>query len=95
MTQTPDGTPARPGRSPEELEAEIAEARQRLAATLDELKVQVQPGSLARRGRRAMLGWFTDEYGGVRPERVAIVVGVTVTVVAFKVWRRSRRCHCH
>lgn len=95
MTQTPGGSPAQPGRTPEELEAEIAEARQRLAATLDELKTQVQPANLAKRGQKAVLGWFTDEYGGVRPERVAIVVGVTVTIVAFKVWRRSRRCHCH
>lgn len=90
MTDRPADT-----RSPEELEAEIAQVRERLATTLDQIKGEVQPSAMVRRGRNAVLGWFTDEYGGVRPERVALAVGVTVGVVAFKAWRRSRRCHCH
>jgi hypothetical protein len=38
----------------------------------------------------AIKGWFTDEYGGVRPERVAIVSAVVVGVMAIKVLRRRR-----
>ena len=47
------------------------------------------------RGVAKVKGVFTDEYGGIRPERVAMAAGVVVTLVVFRRWRRSRRCHCH
>lgn len=76
--------PAAPRPSQADLQAEIAAAREELAANLAALKQQTTVPALARRGGRAALGWFTDEYGGVRPERVAIAAGVVVGVLALR-----------
>lgn len=78
-----------------QLEAEISAARDNLAATLDQLRAETSPGALAARGVNAVKGFFTDEYGGVRPDRVAIVAGTVLTLIVLRRWRRSRRCHCH
>ncbi|MDP4907285.1 MAG: DUF3618 domain-containing protein [Candidatus Nanopelagicales bacterium] len=93
MTQTPaQGGPP----SADQLAAEIAAARDNLTTTLEQLKAETNPQALARRGVNAVKGYFTDEYGGVRPERVAIAAGVVVSLVVLRRWRRSRRnCHCH
>lgn len=85
--------PAQP--SAAQLEAEISAARDNLAATLDQLRAETTPRALAARGVNAVKGFFTDEYGGVRPDRVAIVAGTVVTLIVLRRWRRSRRCHCH
>lgn len=87
------GAPAQP--SAAQLEAEISAARENLAATLDTLRAETTPQALGRRALGAVKGYFTDEYGGVRPERVAMVAGVVITLVVLRRWRRSRRCHCH
>jgi hypothetical protein len=80
----------------DQLTAEIAAARDNLAITLEQIKAETSPQALARRGVNAVRGFFTDEFGGVRPERVAIAAGVVVSVVVFRKWRKSRRnCHCH
>lgn len=93
MTQTPDQG-AQP--TADQLAAEIAQARDNLTSTLEQLKAETSPQALARRGVNAVKGFFTDEYGGVRPERVAIAAGVVVSLVVLRRWRRSRRhCHCH
>jgi hypothetical protein len=36
-------------------------------------------------------GFFTDEYGGIRPERVAIVGAVVLGLVALRMLTRRRR----
>ena len=72
-----------------ELQAEIATAREQLVASIDELKAQTTPGALARRGGRNIAGFFTDEFGGIRPERVAIVGAVVVGLIAFRLIRRG------
>ena len=90
MTQTPDQGSAP---SAAQLEAEIAEARSNLASTIEQLKAETTPQALVHRGVAKVKGVFTDEYGGIRPERVAIAAGVVVTLVVFRRWRRSRRCH--
>ena len=93
MTESPQGAPAP---SAAQLEAEIADARNNLASTIEQLKAETSPQALAHRGVNAVKGFFTDEYGGVRPERVAMVAGTVVTLVVLRRWRRSRRrCHCH
>lgn len=76
-----------------QLEAEIADARSNLASTIEQLRVETTPKALAHRGVETVKGFFTDEYGGVRPERVAIVAGAVVTLVVLRRWRRSRRRH--
>jgi hypothetical protein len=83
--------PKPPAPSVADLQAEIESARQDLLATIDELKAQTKPGALADRGKRNVMGFFTDEFGGVRPERVAVVGAVVVGIVALALLRRSRR----
>ncbi|MCX6421119.1 MAG: DUF3618 domain-containing protein [Actinobacteria bacterium] len=83
-------------RTPESLEDEIEQAREQLVATLAQIKAQTAPAALARRGGKALAGFFTDEHGGLRPQRIAIAVGVVAAVVSWKIVGRSRRrCHCH
>lgn len=68
-----------------DLQAEISAAREELVATIAALKAETTPGALARRGGRVITGWFTDEFGGVRPERVAIAGAVVVGLIALRV----------
>lgn len=92
MTQSAPG----PTPSADQLEAEIAQARDSLASTIEQLRAETTPQALARRGVGTVKSFFVDEYGGVRPERVAAAAGVLVTLVVLRRWRRSRRrCHCH
>ena len=83
-------TPAAPAPSIVDLQAEVEAAREELVASLGELRSQTQPKALVARGRRNMLGFFTDEFGGVRPERVAIAGAVVVGVLALVALRRRR-----
>jgi nitrate/nitrite transporter NarK len=73
------------------MQADIASARADFLASLTELREQTAPAALAQRGLRAAGGWFTDEFGGVRPERVAIAGAVVVGIVAIKLLRRRGR----
>jgi len=73
-----------------DLQAEIAAARQELVSTISTLKGEMTPGAMVRRGGRAITGWFTDEFGGIRPERVAVVGAVVAGIVILKI-ARSRR----
>ncbi len=86
---TPATAPA-PAPSVVDLQAEIAAAREELVGSIADLRAATTPGALAKRGRNQVTGWFTDEYGGVRPERVAIVVGVVVGVVVLRRILRRR-----
>ena len=84
-----------PEPSPADLEAEIAAARDNLAATIEQLRAETTPAALAQRGVNVIKGFFVDEHGGVRPDRVAIAAGTMFTIVVLKRWRRSRRrCRC-
>ena len=71
-----------------DLQAEVVAAREELVASLDELRSQTEPKAILSRGGRAVLGVFTDEYGGIRPERVAIAAVVTVGVLVLAFRRR-------
>ena len=73
-----------------DLQAEVAAAREELVSSLSELKSQTTPQAMVQRGGRAMFGFFTDEYGGIRPERVAIAAVVTIGVLALTFRRRRR-----
>ena len=44
--------------------------------------------AIARRGQRAVTGFFTTPEGGVNVKRAAIVGGIVVGVVAIKLLRR-------
>ena len=87
-----DATPTTPDKAPSiaDLQAEVEAARDELVASLSELKSQTTPKAMVQRGGRTVTGLFTDEFGGVRPERVAIVGAVVVGVVVLALWRRRR-----
>lgn len=74
-----------------ELQAQIASAREDLVASIATLKAETTPGAMARRGGRAVRGWFTDEFGGVRPERVAIAGAVVLGLITLRMIRRRNR----
>lgn len=73
-----------------DLQTQVVAAREELVASLSTLKQETSPGALAQRGLGAVKGWFTDEYGGIRPERVAIAGAVVVGFVAIKLLGRRR-----
>jgi hypothetical protein len=74
-----------------DLQVQVAAAREEFVGSVAGLKSQVEPAALAKRAGRSVLGWFTDEYGGVRPERVAIASAVVVGVLALKALGSRRR----
>ena len=71
-----------------DLQAELAAAREELAASIAELKAQASPGAIAERGKRAVTGFFTTADGGVNVKRVAIVGGIVAGIVVIKILRR-------
>jgi hypothetical protein len=84
------GTQVRPGpRSVDEIEADIDQARQRLAGTLDTLVDRVSPRSVAARGVERLKARLLTENGTPRPEVIGAAVGVAV-VVGVLVWRSRR-----
>ena len=87
VTPTPQHRP-----TPQELQVQVEQARADLLATIEELKAQATPAAMLQRAGRTVTGIFTDEFGGIRPERVAIAGAVVVGVVAIRilVWRRRR-----
>lgn len=73
-----------------DLQAEVSAAREELVASIAELKSQTTPKALAARGGHKVTGFFTDEFGGIRPERVAIVGAVVVGLIALRLITRRR-----
>lgn len=82
----------RPDRSLDEVEAELAAARLRLAGTVDELSDAVSPQQVARRQADRVRGYFVEPDGSLRSDRIAKVAGVVVGLLALRtvVRRRSR-----
>lgn len=74
-----------------DLQTQVVAAREELVASLSTLKQETSPAALAQRGLGAVKGWFTDEYGGIRPERVAVAGVVVAGFVAIKLLGRRRR----
>lgn len=86
-----DPTASTPTSSIVDLQTSVVAAREELVSSLVALKAETSPAALAQRSLSAAKGWFTDEYGGIRPKRVAIAGAVVVGIVALKaLGRRSR-----
>lgn len=83
-----------PQKTPDMLAADIDSARADLERSLAELKAATAPKALVERGKANTVGFFTDEFGGVRIDRIAMVAGAVVGLVLLRKWRRSRRCRC-
>lgn len=59
----------------DELQAEVLAAKAALDASIAELRAGTSPQALGQRALEGAKGAFTDEHGGIRPDRVAIAVG--------------------
>jgi Protein of unknown function (DUF3618) len=69
-------------RTPEEITAEIAETRNRLAATIDQLVYRAQPKTIAKRQMGNIKARFVDEQGRPKTDAIVKTAGVAVGVVA-------------
>jgi hypothetical protein len=70
------------------LQTEVEVAREAFINSVTQLREQTSAAALAQRGLSAAQGWFTDDFGAIRPKRVAIVGAVVVGVIAIKLLRR-------
>ncbi len=70
-------------RTPDEISAEIAETRTRLAGTIDALVYRVHPKTIATRQARSIKAAFVNSDGSLRVDRVAVTAGVVVGLVGL------------
>ncbi len=70
-----------PARTPDEISAEIAETRNRLAGTIDQLVYRVKPKTIAQRQLESRKASFVDADGSPRTDNILKVVGIAVGVV--------------
>ncbi len=71
-------------RSADQIEADIAATRDRIAGTLDTLQDKVKPENILKSGLAKVKGIYFKEDGGVRVERVAATAAVVVGVVLLR-----------
>lgn len=86
--------------SPAAIEAEIVETRARLASTIDELAVRVQPKEIARRKVESVKAKLVEAThtpeGELRVERVGAIAAGSAVLLGLAILRRrhqSRRGH--
>ncbi len=79
--------------TPSELEREIADTRERLAGTIDQLLYRSHPKTIVSRESAAIKGYYVDaSTGQPRTDNILKTVGVVVgTVVAILALRRATR----
>lgn len=81
--------------SEKKLENDIAEARERLARTIDELTVRAAPKNVAARqaesAKQSFYSATRTPEGDLRMERVAVAVAVVGAMVLVKVLNARRR----
>jgi hypothetical protein len=83
MTDKPDQPDAAP-RSPDEIERELDQIRQRLASSVDALAEEAHPAALARRSTDSVKAFYVGPDGQVRTDRVLKTVAVVVTLVVLR-----------
>ena len=75
-------------RTADEIAAEIAETRNRLAGTIDQLVYRVQPKTIVERQVRSAKASFRNPDGSLRTDKVlkiaGVAVGVLVTIVVIR-----------
>lgn len=70
------------------LEAQIEATREQLASTIDAIADKVAPGNVAARAKSRAKNVVVKPDGSLKKDRVAIVGGIAVALVALVVWRR-------
>jgi hypothetical protein len=82
------GTPAA-GRTVAQIESDMDATRERLTETISQLQEALAPKNIMHRQMEKVKSFYFDEYGAVRPEKVAVTVGAVVAgVVVIKVTKR-------
>lgn len=69
-------------RTPDEISAEIAEVRNRLAGTIDQLTYRAKPKTVMQNRVDTLMASFRQPDGSLRKDKVATVAGAAVGVVA-------------
>ena len=77
-------------RSIDQVEAELAAARRRLATTVDDLAEAVSPQEVAKRQADKVKSAFVDADGKVRVDRVAKVAGAVIGLITLRTVVRRR-----
>ena len=75
-------------RSPEEIQADIEQQRERLAQTVDQLTHKLDVKEQARSKAAEVRDRATTETGKPRPELLSATAAVIAGVVLFAWWRR-------
>lgn len=78
-------------RTADEIEREIDERTQRLAANVDDLVARMRPGRIASDGVQSVKRRFVTDTGAPRLEVVGAAVGALVGVAVLVWWTRRRR----
>lgn len=81
-----------PKRSAAQIEADMAQTRERLVGTISEIEGRVSPANVAKRGREKAEAFLRTDSGDIRWDHVGMIVGGTVAViVGIRVTSRSVR----
>jgi len=75
-------------RTPEEIEADIAAQRARLAGTVDDLAAKLDVKSQAQQKVASLKDSATTDSGTPRPEVLAAVGSLVAMAVVLLLWRR-------
>jgi len=88
----PEKTTDKPERrSVEDIQADLEQTRQRLAANIAQLKEEIKPEALKAKAKAAVMSVAVDpQTGQVRVERVAMAAGVVVGLIVITKGLRSR-----
>jgi hypothetical protein len=71
-------------RSIGQIEADMEATRERLNRTVTELQDTVSPAAIKQRMVSRVHGFYFDEYGGIRPARVAMTAAVVLGLAFLK-----------
>ncbi len=76
-------------RKPEQIEAEIARARDDLADSIDVIEDKLRPANLVEAAKARAIGLLKRPDGSLDPKRAAVVAGVGLLLVTYFVRRRK------
>jgi hypothetical protein len=86
--QHPDEPGAHQHKTPEQLEAEIAQQREQLADTVDQLAAKLDVKSRAQEKVSALKDSATTDTGRPRPEVLGAAGSLVAMAVVLLLWRR-------
>jgi hypothetical protein len=72
-------------RTPDQIAADIATTRNRLAGTIDQLVYRAQPKTIVQRQVETTKASFYDSRGELRTDKVAVVAGAVIGFIAVLV----------